>query len=143
MARPKSTTGGKTTRTRANSKPSEEQVVGTGGEAGPVDAKASATTAPETVAEQNASAPKAGTESPAVAAFQSEPDTKSASEPRKLGVVKTEPRKHAVVPFNLEDEIRRRAYEIYQQRGNAPGSEAEDWLAAEREVRQRYQEQSA
>jgi hypothetical protein len=35
----------------------------------------------------------------------------------------------------LEDEIRRRAYEIYLQRGNAPGSQHDDWLAAEREVR--------
>jgi hypothetical protein len=65
------------------------------------------------------------------------PEVKIAPEPRKkLEVVKTEPRR--VVPINLEDEIRRRAYELYQQRGGAPGSEAEDWLAAEREVRQRY-----
>jgi hypothetical protein len=35
----------------------------------------------------------------------------------------------------LEDEIRRRAYEIYLQRGNAPGSQHDDWLAAEREIR--------
>jgi len=69
-------------------------------------------------------------------------------EPRKLGVVKTEPRKKAaphvnLVPINLEDEIRRRAYELYLQRGTAPGSEAEDWLAAEREITQRYRKQSA
>ncbi len=48
-----------------------------------------------------------------------------------------------VVPINLEDEIRRRAYELYQQRGTASGSEAEDWLTAEREVRQRYHQQQA
>jgi len=48
-----------------------------------------------------------------------------------------------VVPINLEDEIRRRAYELYQQRGASGGSEAEDWLNAEREVRQRYRQQSA
>jgi Protein of unknown function (DUF2934) len=48
-----------------------------------------------------------------------------------------------LVPINLEDEIRRRAYELYQQRGPASGSEAEDWLTAEREVRQRYRQQSA
>ncbi len=47
-----------------------------------------------------------------------------------------------MVPINLEDEIRRRAYELYQQRGGAPGSEAQDWLAAEREVRQRYNSSS-
>jgi hypothetical protein len=37
--------------------------------------------------------------------------------------------------MSLEDEIRRRAYEIYLQRGNAPGSQHDDWLAAEREIR--------
>jgi Protein of unknown function (DUF2934) len=31
------------------------------------------------------------------------------------------------------DEIRRRAYEIYQERGGLPGHELEDWLQAERE----------
>jgi len=63
-------------------------------------------------------------------------------EARKIEVVKHEPRKN-VVPINLEDEIRRRAYELYQQRDAGTGSEAEDWLAAEREVRQRYRQQSA
>jgi hypothetical protein len=48
-----------------------------------------------------------------------------------------------VVPINVEDEIRRRAYELYQQRGAKPGSEAEDWLAAEREVKQRYHQQQS
>jgi len=70
------------------------------------------------------------------------PEPKITPEPKKkLEVVKTEPRR--VVPINLEDEIRRRAYELYQQRGAAPGSEAEDWLTAEREVRQRYQKQQS
>jgi len=32
------------------------------------------------------------------------------------------------------DEIRRRAYEIYLERGGLPGEELEDWLQAEREV---------
>jgi hypothetical protein len=64
-------------------------------------------------------------------------------------MVKTEPRKNVVpinrsssnLPINMEDEIRRRAYELYLQRGTASGSEAEDWLTAEREVRQRHQKQ--
>lgn len=34
-----------------------------------------------------------------------------------------------------EDEIRRRAYEIYQSRGGEPGRESEDWAQAERELR--------
>jgi hypothetical protein len=73
-------------------------------------------------------------------------EVKKAAEPRKMEVVKSEPRKNAAppIPINLEDEIRRRAYELYQQRGTASGSEAEDWLTAEREVKQRYlQRQSA
>jgi hypothetical protein len=34
----------------------------------------------------------------------------------------------------LEEQISRRAYEIYVQRGNKPGSELDDWLQAEREI---------
>ena len=41
---------------------------------------------------------------------------------------------HAVVP-DLEAEIRIRAYEIYATRGDTPGSEFEDWLTAEKEVK--------
>lgn len=62
--------------------------------------------------------------------------------PRKLEVMKNESRRN-LVPINLEDEIRQRAFELYQQRGSRPGSEAEDWLAAEDEIRQRYRQQSA
>ncbi len=68
-------------------------------------------------------------------------EVKSTPEPRKLEMVKTEPRKNVVVPIKMEDEVRRRAYEIFVERGSKPGSEAEDWLTAEREVRQRYQKQ--
>jgi len=34
----------------------------------------------------------------------------------------------------LRERIRQRAYEIYQQRGNRPGSPLDDWLQAEAEV---------
>jgi len=74
-------------------------------------------------------------------------EVQKAPEPRKMEVVKSEPRKNGaapnLVPINLDDEIRRRAYELYQQRGTASGSEAEDWLTAEREVRQRYRQQQS
>lgn len=63
-------------------------------------------------------------------------------EAKKLGVVKTDSRTN-VVPINLDDEIRRRAYELYVQRGYISGYETEDWLVAEREVLQRYHQQSA
>jgi hypothetical protein len=72
-------------------------------------------------------------------------EVKKAPEPRKMEVVRSEPRKNAAppIPINLEDEIRRRAYELYLQRGTASGSEAEDWLTAEREVKQRYRQQQS
>ena len=45
-------------------------------------------------------------------------------------------------PVNLEEEIRRRAYELYLQRaataGNGNGDENQDWLIAEREIRSRH-----
>lgn len=48
--------------------------------------------------------------------------------------------KKNLIPINLEDEIRRRAYEIFEQRGFTPGDEHEDWLQAEREVLARYRQ---
>jgi hypothetical protein len=117
MARSKSPSGSKTSRT--NTTNNEQTNAGT---ANIPDVK--------TVA--------AGTTPAEVAA-----EAKTAPEPRKLEMVKTEPRKNVVVPIKLEDEIRRRAYELYVQRGSVSGSEAEDWLTAEREVRQRYQKQQS
>ncbi|MFI5102011.1 MAG: DUF2934 domain-containing protein [Terriglobales bacterium] len=44
----------------------------------------------------------------------------------------------SVTPVNLEEEIRRRAYELYLQRrataGGESGDENQDWLVAEREI---------
>jgi hypothetical protein len=48
--------------------------------------------------------------------------------------------KKNVVPINLEDEIRRRAYELFEQRNGGAGTEQEDWLRAESEVLARYQQ---
>jgi hypothetical protein len=43
---------------------------------------------------------------------------------------------------NLEEEIRRRAYELYLERrataGSENGDENQDWLIAEREIRSRH-----
>lgn len=61
---------------------------------------------------------------------------------KKPAIVKSETRPN-VVPINLEDEIRRLAFLLSERRGFEPGHEAEDWLEAEREVRQRYHQQSA
>jgi predicted PP-loop superfamily ATPase len=38
-------------------------------------------------------------------------------------------------PIDLDDQIRRRAYELYEERGRTPGFENEDWLRAEHEIR--------
>ena len=39
--------------------------------------------------------------------------------------------KHEAVPH---DALARRAYEIFQRRGGAPGRDLDDWLQAEREL---------
>jgi hypothetical protein len=64
---------------------------------------------------------------------------KSKARPR---MVKSNPRP-SMVPFSLEEEIRRRAYELYEQRGPSSGNETDDWLVAEREILDRYQEHRA
>ena len=58
---------------------------------------------------------------------------------RKLEVVRTDSRTN-LIPINLEDEVRRRAYELSERRGFEPGHEKEDWLLAESEVLARYQQ---
>ena len=42
--------------------------------------------------------------------------------------------KSAIETLPLEEQIRRRAYELYVERGDASGSELGDWLQAEREI---------
>jgi hypothetical protein len=39
----------------------------------------------------------------------------------------------------MEDEIRRRAYELYQERGGQHGFDQEDWRRAETEILSKYQ----
>jgi len=60
----------------------------------------------------------------------------------KPTIVKAEPRAN-VVPINLEEEIRRLAYLLSERRGFEPGHETEDWLIAEHEVLERYQQHTA
>ncbi len=56
---------------------------------------------------------------------------------RKPEIVRAESRA-SVLPINLDEEIRQLAYLMSERRGFAPGHEAEDWLAAETEIRERY-----
>lgn len=61
-----------------------------------------------------------------------------------ITVAAPEFKKHAApIPINVEEEIRRRAYELYMQRGCTPGQDHSDWVEAEREIMARYTQQSA
>ena len=42
--------------------------------------------------------------------------------------------KHILDALPVEEQIRKRAFEIFIQRGNQSGSELDDWLQAEREI---------
>jgi hypothetical protein len=128
MARSKSTSGSKTTKEQTS-------VAGAPNVAGSVGADVRANV--QAVAPEPAPIPVKPEVKPEIKL-----ESTIATEPRKkLEVVKTEPRR--VVPINVEEEIRRRAYELYRRRGTGTGSEAEDWLIAEREVRQRYHQQQS
>ena len=81
-------------------------------------------------------------EAPPASAVPESKRTETRKPARKPEIVKTEARAN-LVPINVEDEIRRLAYLFSERRGFEPGHETEDWLAAEREIRQRYRQQSA
>jgi len=100
-----------------------------------------------------AASAKVNPEAPAALAVKSAtgpettPESKSETRPeattKKMFEVRKPDIRKNVVPINLEDEIRRRAYELYQQRGPGVGNEADDWFRAEHEVMQRYRQHSA
>ncbi len=54
---------------------------------------------------------------------------------KKQSAAAEEPMKQAPSHEPTEEEIRRRAHEIYLARNGAPGHEVEDWLQAELELR--------
>ena len=70
-------------------------------------------------------------ETPVVAAPETQTQFKDFKKPAP------EVRKN-VVPINLDEQIRRRAYELWEQRGYEPGHETEHWLLAESEILSRY-----
>lgn len=95
----------------------------------------------------NAPVPRANgtTDSAAAGAVETrKPEMKTApsKKTRKPEIVKADSRSN-LIPINLEDEIRRLAYLRSERRGFVPGHETEDWLSAEREVRERYHQHSA
>jgi hypothetical protein len=138
MAKAKSGSGSKTTRNNKQETNTNNPVVTPGVESPTPEMTAAAKNVvaskpPETkIAEPRAEAKPAPPVAPA------KPETNN----RIFGLKKPEARQN-VFPINVEEEIRRRAYELYEQRGPSGGNEAGDWLAAEREVMQRYHQHSA
>jgi hypothetical protein len=61
----------------------------------------------------------------------------SFSEIREVRRTTPDARKN-IVPINLDEEIRRRAYELWEEHGRESGHDEEYWLSAEREVVGRY-----
>lgn len=49
----------------------------------------------------------------------------------------------ATVHPGLEEEIRQRAYELYEERGRQHGLDQEDWDRAQTEILQRYQKEKS
>jgi Protein of unknown function (DUF2934) len=45
--------------------------------------------------------------------------------------------------LSLEEQIQRRAYELYVERGNQSGSEIDDWLQAEEEILETQEQELA
>jgi hypothetical protein len=67
--------------------------------------------------------------------MSSKPNRKRISEIQATST-RVERGKISVVNSTRDEEIRRRAYQIYLERGGQPGRELDDWLQAERELKQ-------
>ena len=65
--------------------------------------------------------------------MSSKPKTHGSTEPQATSTL-AGTGKASVGNSALEEEIRRRAYEIFLERGEQPGRELDDWLQAEREL---------
>lgn len=140
MARIKSTSGkGNRTGKAQNNLPNPASIPDVS--AAPVTEATSAEVKPEApaaLAVKSATGPETKPESKP----ETRPETRPEATTKMFEVRKPDIRKN-VVPINLEDEIRRRAYELYQQRGPGAGNAADDWFTAEHEVMQRYRQHSA
>jgi hypothetical protein len=55
----------------------------------------------------------------------------------KLPTPRGTPKQTAPFHADFQEQIRRRAYELYEQRGREDGRALDDWLQAESEVSQR------
>jgi hypothetical protein len=70
-------------------------------------------------------------------------DPKAQKQPKANAVVapKSAPDKLAMMPHAVpsqdqasQDQVRERAYELYESRGREPGQDEQDWFRAEREL---------
>jgi len=65
-------------------------------------------------------------------------DPKAQKQPKANAVVaaKSSPDKLAMRPDAVpsQDQVRERAYELYESRGREPGQDEQDWFRAEREL---------
>ncbi len=65
--------------------------------------------------------------------MSSKPKRKGITEPQATSTQADTP-EASVGNLARDEDIRRRAYEIYLERGEQPGREQDDWLRAEREL---------
>ena len=77
-------------------------------------------------------APKAPRRTTASANPTENSETRTAPEAKRPTLVATMPVHQT--PRNAEEEIRRRAYELYEQEGRQHGRDREHWLRAEAEI---------
>jgi hypothetical protein len=63
----------------------------------------------------------------------SKPKRNESTEPQSISTPTTEAGQASSGNTTREEEIRRRPYEIFLERGQQPGGEFDDWLKAERE----------
>ena len=62
---------------------------------------------------------------------------------RKIEDRKIEDRKTAVTHHEIAEQIRVRAYELFEQRGRHEGHDHEDWVRAEAEILLKYQREKS
>jgi len=66
--------------------------------------------------------------------MSAKPNRSESTGPQSIPTLAKETRQSAMGNTTREQDIRRRAYEIYLERGQEPGDELDDWLKAEREL---------
>ena len=66
--------------------------------------------------------------------MSSKPNRSESTGPQSISTLARGTGQSSIGNTTREEEIRRRAYEIYLERGQQPGGELDDWLKAEREL---------